>query len=77
MQDYYEVAGREAIDVIEYVVAPLQGKDALNLGMLLKYVLRAGYKPGESYERDLEKARDYAVRLCEGRWEHEQVHHAG
>ena len=54
--DHYRAKGMEAIDVIEAY--------SLNfsLGSAIKYILRAGKKPGESSIEDLNKAIWYLQR---------------
>jgi hypothetical protein len=47
-------AGIEAIDVIEHM--------PFNVGTAMKYLWRAGLKPGESATRDLDKAQWYINR---------------
>lgn len=57
-----------SIEWIEKVVDGLDGKDAYLLGNVLKYVIRAGKKNDD----DLDKANNYAHRLCTGMWRWEQ-----
>lgn len=38
------------------------------LGSVIKYVARAGSKPGEARERDLQKASDYLHLAIHGHW---------
>ncbi len=47
-------AGIECIDVIEHMTH--------NIGAAVKYLWRVGLKPGENYERDLDKAVWYINR---------------
>lgn len=56
-------SGAKCIDVIEHF--------CLNLGTAVKYLWRAGLKPNEPFERDLEKALWYIER------ENERVRHHG
>lgn len=49
--------GIECIDVIEHMT--------FNVGSAMKYLWRAGLKPGESYERDMKKAIWYIEREIE------------
>lgn len=59
---HYQRDGIEPIELIESC-----GLDFL-LGNVVKYVSRAGQKPGESREADLAKASDYLHRARFGRW---------
>ena len=54
--DHYQAKGMEAIDVIEAYNLNF------SLGSAVKYILRAGKKPHESSEEDLEKAIWYLQR---------------
>lgn len=54
--DHYQAKGMEAIDVIEAY------KLNFSLGSAIKYILRAGKKPGESSIEDLNKAIWYLQR---------------
>ena len=66
--DYYQLQGKleglEAIDVIESLLTPeeLQG---FYKGNCLKYLLRAGRKPGNELVSDLSKLCDYGNRWIE------------
>ena len=62
----------ESIEIIEHTIAGLDGVNGYLLGNVLKYGLRAG-KKGIA-DIDLQKANNYAHRLCTGewRWEHGQ-----
>ena len=51
-----KLAGMEVIDVIESM------KLGFNLGNMLKYIARAGKKPGQPSVQDLQKARYYIDR---------------
>ena len=62
---YYE-GEMEAIDVIRKVTDGIDGEQAFCLGNIIKYVLRAGKKPGAL--DDLDKANNYAHRLVTGKW---------
>mgnify|MGYP001334628171 CR=1 FL=1 len=57
--DHYQAKGMEAIDVIEAYNLNF------SLGSALKYILRAGKKPGESSTEDLNKAIWYLQREVE------------
>lgn len=57
--DHYQAKGMEAIDVIEAYNLNF------SLGSALKYILRAGKKPGESSVEDLNKAIWYLQREVE------------
>ena len=57
-----------SIEIIEQVIDGLDAKSAYFLGNVLKYVIRAGKKNDD----DLEKANNYAHRLCTGRWRWEE-----
>ena len=61
-----------SVVIIERIVDGLVGKQASHLANVLKYALRAGKK--DAADIDLDKANNYAHRLCTGewRWEHEQ-----
>lgn len=69
---HYTQGSIESINIIERIIDGLEGKQAAHLANVLKYALRAG-KKGLT-DIDLEKANNYAHRLCTGewRWEHEQ-----
>lgn len=54
--DHYQAKGMEAIDVIEAYNLNF------SLGSAIKYILRAGKKPGESSIEDLNKAIWYLQR---------------
>ena len=69
---YYDDANISTIDVIKAVVEGLSGFDAALLATIIKYVRRAGKKPGESPESDLTKANDYAHMLVTGTWAHDK-----
>lgn len=55
---HYNRGGIEAIDVIE----SLGWGEGFNRGSALKYLMRAGTKPGEDEVRELEKVVWYATR---------------
>ena len=57
--DHYQAKGMEAIDVIEAYNLNF------SLGSAIKYILRAGKKPGESSVEDLNKAIWYLQREVE------------
>jgi hypothetical protein len=57
--DHYQATGMEAIDVIEAYNLNF------SLGSAIKYILRAGKKPGESSIEDLNKAIWYLQREVE------------
>lgn len=61
-----------SVVIIERIIDGLVGKQASHLSNVLKYALRAGKK--DIADIDLDKANNYAHRLCTGewRWEHEQ-----
>ena len=65
MTDYYD-GEMEAIDIIKEVADGVDGEAAFCLGNIIKYVLRAGRKPGA--QDDLKKANNYAHRLVYGEW---------
>lgn len=69
---HYTQGDIEAIQVIDEIVAGLNGFDGYCLGNVLKYALRAGRK-GDP-KTDLEKANNYAHKLVYGywRWQHGQ-----
>lgn len=60
----------ETIDVIEMVVSRdgLPRKSAYCIGNALKYLLRAGNKPGEQWKDDIAKAENYLHRALTGEW---------
>lgn len=60
--EHYQRDGIEPIDVIE-----AWGLD-FRLANAIKYIARAGRKPGESRDADLKKAADYLHRARFGRW---------
>ena len=57
--DHYQADGMEAIDVIEAYDLNF------SLGSAIKYILRAGKKPGEDSQEDLKKAVWYIQREIE------------
>lgn len=57
--DHYQAKDMEAIDVIEAYNLNF------SLGSAIKYILRAGRKPGEQVEEDLNKAIWYLQREIE------------
>lgn len=61
---------RESIDVIELVVSreSIPRGTAFCIGNALKYLLRAGNKPGESWIDDIAKAENYLHRALTGEW---------
>jgi len=63
---HYTQGRIESIDIIEPIIDGLEGKHAAHLANVLKYALRAG-KKGVA-DIDLEKANNYAHRLCTGEW---------
>lgn len=69
---HYEQGKLPCVVIIERIIDGLVGKQASHLANVLKYALRAN-KKGVA-DIDLEKANNYAHRLCTGewRWEHEQ-----
>lgn len=58
---HYSTGGVEAIDVIE------AWDLGFHLGNVVKYVSRAGHKPGTDAVEDLRKARWYLDRFIESR----------
>lgn len=58
---YKGAGGLDGIDVIDAF-----GLD-FNLGNVVKYILRAGKKPGSAYATDLSKARWYLDRALSGK----------
>lgn len=60
----------ETIEVLESVVKreALPRAAAYCVGNALKYLLRAGNKPGESWRDDLAKAENYLHRALTGTW---------
>lgn len=65
---YYDRNGRTCDEAIDIVTRDLCGEDAFNMGCIVKYIWRAGLKPGESFEKDIEKAADYAFKICTGKF---------
>lgn len=63
-------ACRESIEVIEQVVSRegLPREAAYCIGNALKYLLRAGNKPGEFWADDIAKAENYLHRALTGVW---------
>lgn len=59
--DHYKGNGMKAIDVIEAYDLNF------SLGSAIKYILRAGSKPNESFEEDISKAIWYLQREMERR----------
>jgi hypothetical protein len=57
-----------SFDNIEKIIDGLPAAKAVALANVLKYAIRAGHKEGESLEKDLGKARNYAHRLVTGKW---------
>lgn len=50
----HDELGCDVIDIIHVLFA-----DNFDLGQVMRYISRAGYKPGNSYVQDLKKARRY------------------
>ncbi len=71
LPDHYK-GTQEAITIIEGICEPLEGKHGFLMGNVLKYALRAGKKQGSSFEEDIAKARNYAVRLVKEKWNDEE-----
>ncbi len=65
---YHDGESLEPIKVIDYVCRDISGMSAFCIGNMIKYVMRAGKKPGEPVEDDLAKAHDYAHMLVYGVW---------
>lgn len=65
---YADSDGQETIDIIRVVTKDLHGEAAFDIGNVVKYVLRAGKKPGNAAESDLAKAANYAYRAVYGHW---------
>ena len=64
MSSYYKVNGHEAIELIDLLECDF------NLGNAIKYVWRAGLKPGVDKSQDLQKARYYVKKITNlGKWE--------
>lgn len=64
---HYMTSGSvESIDIVERIIDGLEAKHAYCLANVLKYALRAGKKG--TLDIDLEKANNYAHRLCTGEW---------
>lgn len=65
--DYYEMDGHSCLEAIAIATEGLEGIDAFIVGNMVKYSRRAGRKPGEPFEADMEKCGHYARILCERR----------
>lgn len=63
---HYTQGKIESIEIIEPIIDGLEGKQASHLANVLKYALRAGEK--DTADVDIEKANNYAHRLCTGEW---------
>lgn len=61
---------REAMELIEQVVGRegVPRRAAYCIGNALKYLIRAGAKPGEPWEDDVRKAENYLHRAHTGEW---------
>lgn len=68
---HYTSHGMETIDKIEAVIDGLPAQQASALANVLRYFDRAGLK--DNAKQDLNKANNYAHRLCTGHWRHENV----
>lgn len=68
---HYTSHGMETIDKIEAVIDGLPAQQASALANVLRYFDRAGLK--DDAKQDLNKANNYAYRLCTGHWRHENV----
>ena len=70
---HYERNGFQTIEIVERIIEGLSAREGYCLANVLKYALRAG-KKGVA-DIDLEKANNYAHRLCTGewRWQHGQA----
>jgi len=60
----------ETIELIEDVVTRenLPRRAAYSIGNALKYICRAGKKPGEEWMDDIRKAENYLHRATHGEW---------
>lgn len=61
---------KESIELIEHVVAreSIPRKAAFEICQALRYILRAGVKPGEPWQADIGKAENYLHRALSGEW---------
>lgn len=68
---HYDFMKFETIEVIESVVSRegLPRIAAYEIGNAVKYLLRAGLKPGENWTDDVSKAKNYLARALTGKWE--------
>lgn len=64
---HYDLGGVESIDVVKQVLTAEEYEGFLK-GNLLKYLCRAGRKPGNPKTADYHKAADFACRLAHGCW---------
>lgn len=59
--EHYNQGGIETIDALRAALG-MEGFMSFCLGNVIKYVWRAGYKPGHEVEEDLKKAQWYLNR---------------
>lgn len=66
--NYYVRNGRTCSEAIRIVTENLSGEHAFIVGNIVKYIWRAGLKPGSSFDEDVRKAANYAFKLCSDKW---------
>lgn len=68
--EHYAKKAIEPIAVIEQIMGNenMPAQSRYHVGNAIKYLMRAGSKKGEAYEKDLEKALNYIHRALYGRW---------
>jgi len=69
--NHYTELPIQPIDVMEQIVAEpseLSPKQALNVAQAAKYILRAGRKEGEGWDKDIIKAINFLNRALTGGW---------
>ena len=69
--EHYRALKIQPIDVMEDRVRqgnPLDPEVAFNLALALKYIMRAGWKTGQSWQKDVTKAMNCLHRALHGEW---------
>jgi len=70
----YDSAGQELHDHVRRQLqmfirdGSIPAASRLSVAQALRYLLRAGTKPGENWQKELEKAENYIHRARTGRW---------
>ena len=71
---HYASMAIEPIDVMEQRMKPSDIAEfpdtiqRMHLAIALSYIMRAGLKEGQSWEKDVEKAQNHLHRALKGKW---------